>query len=303
VELRHYRHVLALADHASFRKASGALGISQPALTKSLFQVEREVGQRLFDRHGQTISPTVFGAIVIDTARKMLDSQEAMTRAVGQIASLEGGELSVGVGPYTADTWMGQVSGRLLQRYPRLYISIRVEPWESLPELLRRGSVDLFVASIEQIHDRKEFRVVEFPEQRGIWICRAGHPLTGRASLSRSALRDYVMISPQLTPGIRRWLEAGESRPRGFRRHVYTTSVTMIKAMVRQGDAVSLIHPDEVRVELARGDVVTLDFGAPPLTFHTGLVWLADRSLSPAGIAFAREMFAEVGVDAEPSLR
>jgi len=303
VELRQYRHVLALADHASFRKASEALGISQPALTKSLFQIEREVGQRLFDRHGQTISPTVFGAIVVDTARKMLDSQEVMTRAIGQTAALDAGELSVAVGPYTADTWMGKVSGRLLERYPRLRISIHVEPWESLPDLLHKGRVDLFVASIEQIRGRKEFRVVEFPEQRGIWICRAGHPLTGQASPSRSALCQYVMISPQLTPRIQRWLEAVEGRSRGFRRRVNTTSVTMIKAMVRESNAVTLIHPDEVRVELARGDFVPLDFGAPPLTFHTGLVWLADRSLSPAGVAFAREMFAEVGVDAESSLR
>jgi DNA-binding transcriptional LysR family regulator len=233
----------------------------------------------------------------------MLDSQESMNRFIGQTASLEAGELSVGVGPYTADTWMGQVSGRLLQRYPRLRISIHVEPWESLPDLLRRGRVDLFVASIEQIRGRKEFQIVEFPEQRGLWICRAGHPLAGRGSPSRSALCDYVMISPQLTPRIRRWLETAERRSLGFRRHVNTTSVTMIKAMVRQGDAVSLIHPDEVRVELARGDFVTLDVGAPPLSFQTGLVWLADRSLSPAGIAFAREMFAEVGVDAESSLR
>jgi hypothetical protein len=37
------------------------------------------------------------------------------------------------VGPYTADTWMGQVPGRLLQRHPRLPISIHVEPCESLP--------------------------------------------------------------------------------------------------------------------------------------------------------------------------
>jgi len=303
VELRQYRHVLALADHASFRKASEALGISQPALTKSLFQIERDVGQRLFDRHGQTISPTVFGAIVVDTARNMLDAQEAMTRAIGQTAALDAGELSVGVGPYTADTWMGQVSGRLLERYPRLRISIHVEPWESLPDLLHGGRVDLFVASIEQIRGRKEFRVVEFSEQRGIWICRAGHPLAGQASPSRSALCQYVMISPQLTPGIQRWLEAVETPWRGFRRRVNTSSVTMIKAMVRQSDAVTLIHPDEVRVELARGDFVPLDIGAPPLTFHTGLVWLADRSLSPAGIAFAREMFAEVGVDAESSLR
>jgi DNA-binding transcriptional LysR family regulator len=303
VELRHYRHVLALAEHASLRKASKSLGISQPALTKSLFLIEQEVGQRLFDRHGQTISPTVFGAIVVDTARKMLDSQEAMTRAIDQTAALDAGELSVGVGPYAADTWMGQVSGRLLQRYPRLRISIHVEPWENLPDLLRRGRVDLFVAYIEQIPSRREFRVVEFPEQHGIWICRAGHPLAGRASPSRSELCEYVMISPTLTHRIRRWLEGQKPGSQGFRRHVNTASVTMIKAMVRQGDAVTMIHPDEVQVEIARGDFVQLDFGAPPLPYHVGLVWLADRSLSPAGIAFAREMLAEVGVDAESSLR
>src|SRR4051812_36154830 len=160
----------------------------------------------------------------------MLDSQEAMTRAIDQAAALEDGELSVGVGPYTADTWMGQVSGRLLRRYPRLRIAIHVEPWEGLPDLLLRGRVDLFVASIEQIRG-KEFRVVEFPGQRGIWICPAGPPLAGRASPSRSDLCDHVMISPQLTPRIRRWLEAGGGRSRDFRRHVNTASVTMIKAM------------------------------------------------------------------------
>jgi hypothetical protein len=80
------------------------------------------------------------------------------------------------------------------------------------------------------------------------------------------------MISPQLTPRIWRWLEPGERRSRSFRQHVNATSVTMIKVIVRQGDAVSSIHPDEVRVELARGDFVPLDFGAPPLTFHAGLV-------------------------------
>jgi DNA-binding transcriptional LysR family regulator len=73
VELRQYRHVLALADHASFRKASEAIGLTQPALTKNLFQIERNVGQRLFSRHGQTLSPTVYGWIVVDKARKMLD--------------------------------------------------------------------------------------------------------------------------------------------------------------------------------------------------------------------------------------
>jgi hypothetical protein len=59
------------------------------------------------------------------------------------------------------------------------------------------------------------------------------------------------MISLQLTHRIQRWLEAKERHWRDLRRHVNTTSVTMIKAKVRHGDAVTLIHPAEVQVELA----------------------------------------------------
>lgn len=81
--LRQYRQVQALADHASFRRAAEALGISQPAPTKSLFQIEKEVGHRLFDRHGQAIAPTVFGEIGAQTTRDVLNSQEAVARAIG----------------------------------------------------------------------------------------------------------------------------------------------------------------------------------------------------------------------------
>jgi DNA-binding transcriptional LysR family regulator len=53
-------------------------------LTKSLFQIEREVGQRLFDRHGQTVAPTVFGALVPDSARKIVVAQQSVTRATAR---------------------------------------------------------------------------------------------------------------------------------------------------------------------------------------------------------------------------
>jgi DNA-binding transcriptional LysR family regulator len=83
VEVRQFRHVLALVEHASFRKASEALRISQPALTKSLHQIERDLGQRLFDRHGKTVAPTAFGEIVARAARTVLDAHGDMTRAIG----------------------------------------------------------------------------------------------------------------------------------------------------------------------------------------------------------------------------
>jgi hypothetical protein len=87
MELRHQNHVLALAERASFRLASEAPSISQPALTKSLFQIEREVGHRLFDRHGQTVAPTVFGAIVADSARTVC----GVSKQRGAVHSSEAG--------------------------------------------------------------------------------------------------------------------------------------------------------------------------------------------------------------------
>jgi DNA-binding transcriptional LysR family regulator len=80
VDVRRYRHVLALADHASFPKASKSLGISRPALTKGPFRIERELGQRPFDGHGPATSPTVFGAIVVDTARGACANKLGRTR-------------------------------------------------------------------------------------------------------------------------------------------------------------------------------------------------------------------------------
>src|SRR5262249_10282310 len=133
--------------------------------------------------------------------------------------------------------------------------------------------------------------------------CRAGHPLAGREPPTRSALCEYVLMSPPITSRVQRWLVADDRRSRGFRRQINTTSLTALKAMVREGDAVSLVHPDSVKVELERGEFVTLDFDAPPITFDAGFVWLADKSLSPAGIAFARELFKELGIEAESSLR
>jgi DNA-binding transcriptional LysR family regulator len=76
----------------------------------------------------------------------------------------------------------------------------------------------------------------------------------------------------------------------------------MIKARIREGDAVSLVHPDMVRSELASGEFVVLHFDAPPVVFHAGMVWLADRSLSPAALALARELLVEVGLDPDSFL-
>ncbi|QEH38222.1 HTH-type transcriptional regulator GbpR [Aquisphaera giovannonii] len=303
MEARQFRHVLALVECGNFHKAAESLRVTQPALSKSIQGIERELGVRLFDRHGKAVAPTVFGTLAAKAARQVVDAIDGLARAIEQTTALDAGELSVGAGPYAADVWFGQVAGRVLRAHPGLRITLHVEPWEALPEALRSGRIDLSVANSEPVRGRREFRVVEFPSQPGIWVCRAGHPLALREKPGRAALLAYPLIGPHMPESILRWLEAGtRAHPSVLARKIDTTSMTMVKAMIREGDAVSLVHPASVRAELRSGEFATLELDAPPLAFDSGLAWLSDRSLSPAALAFARELLAEVGLDPESHL-
>lgn len=302
MEVRQLQHVRALAESGNYHKASRALGISQPALTKSIQQIEHELGVRLFNRHGKAVSPTAFGEIVARAAREVVTALDGMTRAIGQVANLEAGELTIGAGTYVADVWLGAVISRLLRRSPRLALTLRVDHWDALAEMLRLGRIDLFVANVEAVQNRSEFRVIPFPEQGSVWIARDGHPLASRKQPQRSDLANYPVVGPPTPEFLRRWLDAETANGRVSLRKIDTLSVALIKAMVRHGDAISLVHPDMVREELASGAFVSLEFNAPPILMPAGLAWLADRSLSPAGIAFVRELLVEVGLEPDLAL-
>ena len=73
--------------------------------------------------------------------------------------------------------------------------------------------------------------------------------------------------------------------------------------MIREGDAISLVHPDMVRAELASGEFAVLEIDAPPLHLRGGVAWLAEKSPSPAALAFIRELLIEVGLDPDSLLR
>src|SRR5919107_847808 len=66
------RAVHAVATHGSLLKASAALGVSQPALTKSLHELEDLLQVRLFDRHARGVRPTAAGTVLVRSARRVL---------------------------------------------------------------------------------------------------------------------------------------------------------------------------------------------------------------------------------------
>ena len=101
IDLRRCRHVLALDLHRNFARAAESLGLTQPALTRSLQALEKSIGARLFDRDRARVEPTPVGQRLIERARLLVNQAHAF----GNGGSFDNGlnfTLSMGCG-----TWGG----------------------------------------------------------------------------------------------------------------------------------------------------------------------------------------------------
>src|SRR3712207_3033795 len=95
------RAVDAVATHGSLLKASAALGTSQPALTKSLHELEDILQLRLFDRHPRGVRPTAAGAVFVPSARRVLAELRRLDEELDEISG-PGGTVALGALPVAA---------------------------------------------------------------------------------------------------------------------------------------------------------------------------------------------------------
>jgi DNA-binding transcriptional LysR family regulator len=104
VELRHLRCLVAIVDHGGFTGAAAELGLSQPAVSRGLAALERELGVRLLRRTSREVVPTTAGERVLARARRLLTDVEDLIRdARGGIGRLRIGHAWAAMGEHTVE--------------------------------------------------------------------------------------------------------------------------------------------------------------------------------------------------------
>lgn len=294
IELRQLRHLLALNKYRNFARAAEALGLTQPALTRSIQTLERVVGARLFDRNHSGVEATVVGARLIRESEVLLARAEQTEREMRSIVGLEGGTLRIGAGPVPADASVGVAVGRLLQLHPRIKCHVTVADWPNLTRQVLSGELELAVAEASLARDDRRLAVDELPAHRGTYFCRSGHPLTKQDRITAEDLRRYPLVTTSLPARLAALLglpgpdaSLDESEP-DQASDVRTSSYEVIRSIVKYSDAVSIGMPVQVKQEEELGTLVRLQVDGPEISTGYGVIRLAHRSLSPAAEQFVR---------------
>jgi DNA-binding transcriptional LysR family regulator len=198
LEIQQLRQVVALAEHRSFVRAAAALHISQPALSRSIQNLERGFGNSLFLRSAAGVVPTDLGRLYIERARDLLRmADELESEAIGHAAQ-RSGRVSIGGGPYPTDSFLGPATGRFIEQFPRVSVQLIAGDWDDLVQKLRGRTLDFFVADASLLTREPDLEMASMPVQHPVYFyARTGHPLAQSPAIVRAA---DVLTWPFVTP-------------------------------------------------------------------------------------------------------
>src|SRR3954452_21500530 len=201
------RAVDAIETHRSLLKASAALGLSQPALTKSLQELEETLQLRLFERHSRGVRPTEAGVVFVRSARQILAELHRLDEELGHLSVPGGGTVSLGALPVAAGVLPGALT-RLKALHPRIRVRMQQGRTEQLLPLLASGEIDLIVGRLYQPAVPDGFgREALWTEPISI-LARAGHPLFEETLVTLDALRRYDLVLPTITQRVGQEIES-----------------------------------------------------------------------------------------------
>jgi len=289
IKLRQLTHVLAVWRHGGFRRAAIEQHLSQPALSRSIHNLEEALGVPLFDREATELALTRFGEAFIGRAQEILIEAGELERDMDLMKGLGIGRFTVAMGVHAASVSGNRAVADLLRDHPGLQVRIELRHWRDVERMVRHRQVDLGFAEIPHLRDVPELHLQPIGLHEMVFFCRSGHPLLARECVTTAELDAYpfagVPIPSRLAhmfPRNRNVDDAtGDVYP-----PILVEDITAMCTIVASTDAFGAATPLQIEPLLRSGELSLVPFRASWLRLEYGVIRLASRSLSPAAEAF-----------------
>lgn len=142
------QYAIELSKSLNFSQTAEKLGISQPALSKQILSLEKEVGVELFDRKKTPISLTAAGEYFFLKARELLYSEDQLYRSMDRFKNGEFGSLAIGISPFRSLYLLPQVTAKVKEKYPGVKIILHEAGSEQLRREAAEGRYDFAVVNL-----------------------------------------------------------------------------------------------------------------------------------------------------------
>jgi DNA-binding transcriptional LysR family regulator len=195
IDLRKLRHLVAVARAQNFTRAAHSIGISQPALSRSIADLEEALGEPIFDRTGEGVIVTAFGRPILARAERLLADAEEFNRELLAGAQGQSGRLAFGAGPLVAALAFPALLTQLALDRPGLDVEARIGPGRELVEAVRRGRLEFAVFAEPVLASRLDLEVERIARLVLDHAVRQGHPLADADQVDAAGISAFPIAS------------------------------------------------------------------------------------------------------------
>ncbi|MFZ5965344.1 LysR substrate-binding domain-containing protein [Thalassococcus sp. BH17M4-6] len=270
LRLRHIRSFLEIARTESVSLAAERMNITQPALSRSLRELEEMLGQRLFDQVGRGLRLNEAGRVF---QRHAAASMTELMRAHDRITSREAlVRLSVGALPTASSALVPEAALAFRDQAPHVWLHILTGPNWLLFNQLRDGALDLVVGRMPEGEAATGVTFEQLYTEDVVLVCRPGHPILS-AQPRQAAIADHPLILPprgaMIFATVSRYLSSiGLADTRGT---FETVALPVGRKIVQTSDMLWFISRGVVIDELKAGALISVDLASPLLSGPVGI--------------------------------
>lgn len=276
IKLRHIKAFLDIAAEGGMSAVARRHGVTQPALSRTLAELELLLGRPLFLRQGRRLVLTEAGALF---RRHAASGMQAIEAGVAALRPEQHGTLRVGVLPTVATRFFPRVVLRFNALRPEIGLAVETGPHHYLIRLLREQRIDLMIGRLPGPSEMAALHFDHLYEEDVVLVARAGHPMAGRPIAD--ALAAAPLILPPSTALIRPAVDAylASQGVVGLRVLVETVSLALGRGICTASEALWFISRGVVIDELDSGTLVELPVG---VRFLSGAVGMTRRQSTSA---------------------
>ncbi|WP_026437255.1 LysR substrate-binding domain-containing protein [Acidovorax sp. JHL-9] len=207
LKLRHLQMLVALDQFRHLGRAAEFLSVTQPAVSKTLAEIESMFGLPLFERSTRGTEPTPAGASVVRFARSVLAGYERTRDEIAAEASGAAGRTSVGAMVVATPVLLAQAVARLKARSGHTTVLIEEGDLTRLLPKLRLGELDLFVGRLEPGYASPDLETEALYQDPMVAVVHPGHPLAGRRKVQWADIATQPCVLPPPWASLRVKLE------------------------------------------------------------------------------------------------
>ncbi len=278
IKFRHLQTFVEVARQKSVMKAAELLHVSQPAVTKTIRELEGVLGVEVVERDGRGIKITRYGEVFLKHAGAALTALRQGLDSVTQERIGDAPPIRIGALP--------TVSTRIMPRAMQLFLKentwsrLKIVTGENavLLEQLRVGDLDLVVGRLAGPEKMTGFSFEHLYSEQVVFAVRAGHPLLKAGRSHFNALGDYTILMPTRASIIRPFVEGlliANGVP-SLPNQIETVSDSFGRAFVRASDAIWIISAGVVANDIEDGALAVLPIDTSETKGPVGLTMRND---------------------------